>query len=168
MSESCPSCGKVFKRTAKLAEHIAAIPALCDQTTRHWRREHGVERVELRPQEVKVRPAPDPANPWSFWQLNLAGSEPSDLFGPHWGFFSLLEWIAPPPPERKKLPVHWPVAIWQVESDGSWHCLITRAGGTAYLTAVIDVHEVFSRCCLDPLTYEDYLARVKELETERV
>lgn len=161
---SCPSCGKSYKRAAKLAEHIAAIPAQCDQTTRHWRREHGVKRTEIKLTEVKARPAPDQGNPWSFWMMQLAGEEPSDIFGPHWGFFALGEWISPEPPERKKRPVSSPVAIWQ--DDGEWQCLITRRWGPSHLIGVMNAHEIFARCCRDPLTHEAYLAQVKELENE--
>lgn len=164
MNDSCPSCGKVYKRSAKMAEHIAAIPALCDQTTRHWRREHGVERTEIRLTEVKTRPEPDPNNPWSFWQMQLAGEEPSDVFGPHWGFWSLQEWIAPTPPERKKQPVHWPVAIWQ--QDGEWQCVITRSWGPSHLTGVMNAHEIFARCNRDAISHEEYLKRVEELQHE--
>ena len=164
MTDSCPSCGKSYKRATKMAEHIAAIPAQCDQTTRHWRREHGVERGEVQPQEVKVRAAPDPNSPWSFWQMQLAGKEPSDVSGPHWGFFSLGEWVAPTPPERKKQPVHWPVAIWQ--DGGEWQCVITRRWGPSHLTGVMNAHEIFARCCRDAITHETYLAQVKELENE--
>lgn len=161
---ACPACGKLFKRAAKASEHFAAIPALCDRTTRFWARRHGVERPKFQLQEVKARPEPDPNNPWSYWQLQLAGEDPSVLLGPHWGFFSLREWIAPTPPERKKQPVDRPVAIWQ--DEGNWHCLITR-DRTSHLTEVMDVHEVFSRCCRDPLTHESYLVKVKEIEDGR-
>lgn len=117
------------------------------------------------------------SEPWDFWLRALAGDNPQSMVRgvPEQGFWLLRERKSTRTPEGERTvggPRHkattsfHPVAIWQDESG--WHCVITRPGKTSYLTDPAEIDEtVFSPCSRSPMTHDDYLAKVNELESAR-
>lgn len=67
---------------------------------------------------------------------------------------------------RRKVHMHfYPVSIWR--DDGGWHTLTTRRERTVHVVGQDYADDVFARVCRSALSYEDYLAKVKELEKAR-
>jgi hypothetical protein len=114
---------------------------------------------------------------WNFWLRALAGENPQSLVRgvPEQGFWLLRErtYTRTPKEQRtiggsrhKAETSFHPTAIWQDESG--WHCVINRPTQTHYLKDPEKIdEEIFSRCSRSPITHDDYLAKVKELENER-
>lgn len=114
---------------------------------------------------------------WSFWTKALAGENPQSLVRgvPEQGFFLLRERTSTRTPEgertvggsRHKVETFFhPTSIWQDESG--WHCVISRPDRTSHLKDPEKIDEqIFSRCSRHPITHDNYLAQVKELESAR-
>ncbi len=105
-------------------------------------------------------------NDYVFWHAQLLGEEPETTPGtPHAGFYMLRRRMTrenddpnrkPGDPRKKVTTAHLPVAIW-FDADG-WNC---RIGTDETITdaSVID-EQIFSRCCRNAITFEEYQKEV--------
>jgi hypothetical protein len=114
---------------------------------------------------------------WDFWLKALAGEAPRSLVRgiPEAGFFLLRERRTHRTPEEdrtiggprhKVTTIYHPVAIW--EDEFGWHCVVNYPRTVSYLIGPAEIDEtIFSRCSRAPITHDDYLEKVQELESAR-